>query len=109
MKGITVTLYEEIQTGVDSFGAPIYSETPVQVGNVLVAPTSTEDMINDQNLYGKMSIYQMALPKGDTHDWRNKKVEFFGQTFHTFDVPVEGIEDLIPLDWDKKVRVEKYE
>lgn len=108
MKGITVTLYEETITGYDRIGAPVITETPVQVENVLVAPTSSEDLISDQNLYGKKSVYTLGIPKGDTHSWANKKVEFFGQTFRTFDDPVKGIDDLIPLDWNMKVKVEKY-
>lgn len=115
MKGITVTLYEEELIKVDGvvqrdrIGAPLIKETAVQVGNVLVAPTSSEDLISDLNLYGKKSVYTLAIPKGDTHDWSNKKVEFFGQQFRTFDMPVKGIDELIPLDWNMKVKVERYE
>lgn len=108
MKGITITLYEEAVMGYDRIGSPIITETPVQVENVLVAPTSSEDLVSDQNLYGKKSVYTLGIPKGDTHDWANKKVEFFGQTFRTFDDPVKGIDDLIPLDWNMKVKVERY-
>lgn len=109
IKGITVTLYEETETGRDGFGQPVFEETPVEVENVLVTPTSSEDLITDQDLYGRKSVYTLAIPKGDTHDWRNKKVEFFGQTFLTFDAPVMGIDHLIPLDWNAKVKVERYE
>lgn len=109
MKGITVILYEETKTGTDPFGAPIFAETPVEVDNVLVAPTSSDDQISDQNLYGKKSVYTLAIPKGDIHDWRNRKVEFFGQAFRTFDDPIKGIDELIPLDWNTKVKVERYE
>lgn len=108
MKGITVTLYEETVTGYDRIGSPIIEETPVQVENVLVAPTSSDDLITDQNLYGKKSVYTLAIPKGDTHDWSNKTVEFFGQKFRTFDDPIKGIDELIPLDWNTKVKVEHY-
>lgn len=109
MKGITVTLYEETSTEYNSIGEPIITETPVQVENVLVAPTSSDDMVSEQNLYGKTSVYTLAIPKGDSHDWRNKKVEFFGKTFRTFDEPVCGIDALIPLEWNTKVKVELYE
>lgn len=108
MKGITVILYEETFAGYDRIGAPTYTETPVEVENVLVAPTSSDDMITEQNLYGKTSVYTLGIPKGDEHDWKNKKVEFFGQTFRTFDDPIKGIDDLIPLAWNTKVKVEHY-
>lgn len=109
LRGITVTLYEETVTGYDRIGSPIIEETPVQVENVLVAPTSSDDMITDQNLYGKTSVYTLGIPKDDEHDWKNKKVEFFGQTFRTFDDPIKGIDELIPLAWNTKVKVERYE
>ena len=35
MRGMTVTLYEQTQTSTDAFGAPVYTETPVTVDNVL--------------------------------------------------------------------------
>lgn len=109
IRGITVTLYEETKTGVDPLGAPVFSISPVEVENVLVAPTSSDDLITEQNLYGKTSVYTLGIPKGDTHDWKNKKVEFFGQVFRTFDDPIKGIDELIPLDWNMKVKVERYE
>ena len=109
MRGITVTLYEKTKTGTDQIGSPISTETPVNVENVLVSPTSSEDRITELDLYGKRSVYTLAIPKGDTHDWRNKKVEFFGQTFQTFDEPIKGIDKLIPLGWNMKVKVEHHE
>ena len=108
MKGITVQLFEKTKTGTDPVGSPIYEERPVEVKNVLVTPTSSEDLITEVNLYGKHSVYTLAIPKGDTHDWRNRRVRFFGQDFKTFDDPVKGIDELIPLGWNTKVKVERY-
>lgn len=109
IKGITVKLYEKTKTGMDDFGHPVFQELSVLVENVLVAPVSSESITGEQDLQGKREAYTLAIPKGDTHDWKNRKVEFFGRTFQTVNVPEEGIEDLIPLSWNKKVRVERYE
>ena len=49
-----------------------------------------------------------AFPKGDAHDWENATVEFFGKKFRTYGSVTHGIEDLIPLLWNKKVKVERY-
>ncbi len=108
IKGIPVTLIEKTQSGADEFGAPIYEETEVIVDNVLVSPSSTDDIVNSQDLYGKKSVYTLAIPKGDTHNWMDTKVKFFGQEWQTFGFPLEGIEENIPLDWNKKVLVEQY-
>ena len=108
MKGITVILYEVTATGLDAFNEPLYSEVPVEVENVLVAPASSTDIVDATHLYGKTASYTLGIPKGDTHEWEDRKVRVFGQDWHVFGIPTEGIEDLIPLDWNKKVMVERY-
>lgn len=109
IKGITITLYERIQTGADAFGAPVYGETPVEVKNVLVAPVAADDVVNDLQLYGKRAEYELCIPKGDAHVWEGCRVDFFGQKWRVFAPPVEYIETLVPLDWNRKVKVERYE
>lgn len=106
--GIPVTLVVLKQTGVDGFNAPVYSETEVQVDNVLVAPASPEEIVSSEQLYGKRAAYTLGIPKGDTHDWVDTKVRFFGRTYRTLGYPVIGIEDMVPLDWHQKVMVELY-
>ena len=110
MKGITVTLYERTQTSADALNHPIYTETAETVNNVLVAPMSDEEVLQTYTLTGRKAVYQMGIPKGDTHEWTaGKKVSFFGQDWRIIGLPQEGIEYLIPLSWNKKVRVERYE
>ena len=108
MKGITIQLQIKTEIGRDSFNAPVYSEEWINVQNVLVAPVSSTDAIDILNLTGKKAVYQMGIPKGDTHYWDDAKVRFFGETWQTIGFPQEGIEDLIPLSWNKKVLVERY-
>ena len=107
LKGIDIILYEKTKTGEDAFHAPIYTETPVTVHNVLVGEPATEDIVNDLQLYGRRLAYTLALPKGDANDWHNVTVEFWGQKFRTYGDVVQGIENLIPLCWNKKVKVER--
>lgn len=115
IKGTTVTLYEEVQTGTDPFGAPVYEEKGVEVDNVLVGEPSTDDITNATQMFGKTIKYMLAIPKDDTHDWVDKKVEWtdsYGHTFtvKTFGFPITGIEANIPpmLPWHKKMRCEEY-
>lgn len=109
LKGITITLVGETVTRKDPFGKEIVVESEINVENVLVAPASTDDVTNQLNLDGKKIEYTLAIPKDDTNDWIDKKVRFFGQIWHTVGIPLEGIPDLIPLDWNRKVMVERYE
>lgn len=108
MRGISITLYSKTKTGVDGFGHPTYTETAETVDNVLVGEPSSEEVIDTLNLTGKHVAYTLAIPKGDTHTWTDRKVEFFGETFRVIGAPTQGIDDLIPLAWNKKARVERY-
>lgn len=109
IKGITVTLVDQELTDTDDFGRPIYKDKDIDVENVLVAPASADDVINSTDLAGRKAVYTLGIPKGDAHDWENKEVKFFGKRWRVFGIPTEGINDLIPLDWNKKVMVERYE
>ena len=133
--GIDVILYKNIQTGTDPFGAPIYSLGkdalpsndlyPAEdlfpnnnydiVSNVLVGQPSDEEIITAVNLYGKRISYMLAIPKGDTHDWQDKIIEWtdaYGQTHRckTFGFPITAIEANLPrrVPWHMKVRCEKF-
>nr|DAU93284.1 MAG TPA: Minor capsid protein [Caudoviricetes sp.] len=109
IKGITVTLIGKTKNGTDDFGHPIYRDVEIEVQNVLVAPTSSEDIINQMNLTGKKAVYTLGIPKWDTNKWENREVKFFGRKWRTIGIPQEGIESMIPLSWNRKVMVEVYE
>ena len=112
IRGIDVTIYKKTLTGENTFGEPIYTETAEVVKNVLVGSPTEEEILSDFNLTGRRAVYVLGIPKGDTHDWENVKVSFTigGQsvTCKTIGMPILGIEDLIPLDWNKKVRCEYF-
>lgn len=108
IKGITVTLITKKEVGRDPFNRPIYEDVEIEVDNVLVSPVSTDDIVNTLELTGKKAVYTLAIPKGDTNDWEDAEVIFFGQRWRTIGLPTEGIDHLIPLDWNKKVMVERY-
>lgn len=109
IKGETVYLITKRKIGEDPFGAPIVQEEKVAVNNVLIAPTLSDDIVNQLELTGRKAVYTLAIPKGDTNNWENVEVEFFGERWRTFGISTMGIEHLIPLDWNRKVMVERYE
>jgi len=109
LHGVTITLFERTQSGTDPFNRPVYTETAVPVENVLIGEPSTQDIVDVLNLTGKKLAYTLAIPKGDAHEWTNRTVEFFGERFRTIGKPTQGIDGLIPLEWNKKVKVERYE
>lgn len=111
LKGIPILLHQKTQTSAgDPFNRPNYTDSVVTIDNCLVAPLSEGDnsITTELNLNGKHGLYQIAVPKGDTHVWEDQIVEFFGHQWKVIGFPTEGIEDLIPLSWNKKVVVERY-
>ena len=109
MRGVTVVLHVRTQTGVDALNNPVFSDTTVNVDNVLVGEPSTEELESSISLYGKRIDYMLGLPKGDTHVWTDTIVEIFGEPFRTFGDTIRGIEENIPTPWHKKVRVTRCE
>lgn len=111
MNGITVILYKRTAGQADAFNRPTYTEEAIQVNDVLVSPAEQggEENIDSLDLTGRKAVYTLAIPKGDTNDWENCRVDFFGESFRVIGMPTQGIESLIPLKWNKKVKVERIE
>nr|DAV31539.1 MAG TPA: Minor capsid protein [Caudoviricetes sp.] len=110
IKGMTIKIIPQEIANKDPFGSDIKKDgEPISVDNVLIAPTSADEKLDALNLYGKHAVYTLGIPKGDTHNWIDQKVEFFGKVWRTFGIPLEGIEGNIPLIWNKKITVERYE
>lgn len=80
-------------------------DTSETVRNILVGQPATSGTADISDDWGTLREYTLAIPKGDTHDWVNRIVSFWGQTFRTVGYPLQGIEELMPLDWHKQVKV----
>lgn len=114
LKGITVKLYERQQFGKDALNRPVYIETPVEVENVLIGPPSDDEILQTLNLTGKRIVYKLGIPKGDTHQWEDCKVELVPPfpepgMYQAVGPVTAGIESLVPGPWNKQVKVERYE
>lgn len=108
IKGIDVTLYEKTDAGTDAFNQPIYTQTPVVVHNVLVAPVQSVAITDTLRLHGKRIEYELSIPKGDAHSWEDSTVEFFGEQWRTVGFVERWLEDRVPLDWNGTIKVERY-
>lgn len=104
----SVKLIRMEQTGTNPFNAPVYSESEITVEHVLIGQPSTDDITNDLQMYGKRCAYTLAIPKGDNNTWEDQYVEFFGRRWHVYGNVTQGIDDLVPGPWNKKVHVEAY-
>lgn len=109
IKGIDVILVDKVKTGENAFGEALFEDREITVSNVIVSPASSDDVISVLELTGKKAIYTLGIPKGDTNDWEDKEVIIFGEKYRTFGSVIQGMEHMIPLDWHKKVMVERYD
>lgn len=112
MRGITVQLMVKTQVGVDLFNQPAYETKYEDVNDVLVGEPSSTDIENNITMYGKRTAYTLAIPKGDEHVWEDTEVILpapFSGTFRTIGKATAGIEENIPLRWNKKVHLEAVE
>lgn len=112
MVGIDITLITRVQIGTSGFNQPVYEETEVTVSDVLVGQPDTEDIQTNLTAYGKKTAYTLAIPKGDTNTWEDSEVilpEPFGGKYKVIGTPTAGIEENIPLRWNKKVNLERIE
>lgn len=107
--GTTVILHQRTVVGTNSFNEEVYQDDLVEVDNVLIGEPTTEDVTTSVDLYGKRLAYVLGIPKDDEHDWTDTIVEFWSHKFKTYGDTVQGIEENIPMLWNKKVRVEVYE
>lgn len=108
IKGIDVVLHARTVVDTDVLDNPIYTTSDITVHNVLVTPSTVDDLIDRSRLEGIKELYTMAIPKGDTNAWLENTVTFFGKTWHCY-AESEGIEENLPLAWNKKVLVERYD
>ena len=59
IKGIPVVLLQKIKIDEDPFGQAIYREREIIVENILVSPSSANDIITSQNLTGKKATIKL--------------------------------------------------
>ncbi len=109
LKGESVVLIEKNDTGEkDEFGTTIFEDVETTIENVLINSSTASEVLDSTNFTGEKNLYTLAIPKSDTHDWINNHVRFWGKEWNVIS-ETQGIESLTPLDWNKKVVVERYD
>lgn len=109
LHGITVKLHVKHQTGTDELNNPVFETTVETVENVLVGTPTDSDIAESDSLTAGKENYVLGIPKTDNHNWEDTIVEFRGEKYRTIGKPVKGIDDLVPMEWNLRVRVESYE
>lgn len=108
IQGMTVQLVIKTVTGADPFGHPIFYEQVVDIDDVLVGQPSADDITSSVELYGKKCEYTLGIPRGDAHDWTDTVVYIRGEKYITLGYPVRGIDENVPLRWNRNIKVARY-
>lgn len=109
IKGENIILIQKIKVGTDKFDVPIYDESEYKIENVLVCEPTTDDYTDTVIPDGKSLAYVLCIPKGDANTWEDTDVIIRGKKFRTVGMPMEYTEENVPLAWNKKVKVIRYE
>lgn len=109
IRGITIKLRVKKEVAKDEYNIPVIEETWEDIDNVLVAPTSSDDLIRVDELKGSKTLYTIAIPKTDHHDWHGCSVKFFGYEWEAVGEPIKGIDQNVPTPWNEKVVVERID
>lgn len=108
MKTVTVQLVVKTIESTDPFGAPIESESIIDVPGCLVGQPSSDEIAQTLEMYGKQIAYVIGVPKGDKNKWFDTDVIIWGDRYRTIGFPETGIQENIPLAWGQNVKVERY-
>lgn len=109
MVGETVEVETTVQAGKDSFGNAIYESKFVPVENVLVAPSSTTNVIDTTRPNGANVVYQLYFPKGFDLPLMNKKIKVRNEVFRVIGDPKPYPVENTPTPWFMEVEVEHVE
>ena len=109
MRGMRVQLVEKTTDGYDAFGAPIVTgEELIDIDDVLVGQPTADDMTTALTMYGKHCVYTLGIPRTDTHEWADHEVIIYGERYRTIGTAMRGIDENIPLRWNRNIRVERF-
>lgn len=110
IRGETVTLISPAAPGVDAFGDELTGWQPgVSVGNVLVAPASTDDLAGSLRRDGDRDALTLHFPKTFSGSLRGCRVIVRGVTYRVVGDPQRYTTAMTPGAWDLPVTVERTE
>ena len=107
--GETVTVLIPSQTSLDPFMKPVVTWTPVEVGNVLVAPGTSPDATDTNRPDGVEVVFTLHFPKTYTASLRGCRVLVGGTEYSVVGDPQAYEEWNTPGPWNRPVEVSRME
>lgn len=105
ISGTTVTVTRRVMTGRDEMGEPVFSTQSESVGNVLVAPSSTDEMDETNRAYGVTCELTLHFPKDYTQSLEGCTVAVYGGTYRVLGDPQPYMAANTPTPWNRPVKV----
>lgn len=106
MKGETVVIEKRTDTGVsDPYGKPLYRNDTVAVGDVLVSPGATDDVIDSNRPDGVSVAFTLYFPKTFDADLTGANIRVRGEKFGVVGSPRPYAVETTPTRWNMKVEV----
>lgn len=82
IRGTNVTVLRRVLSGRDEMGEPVFATSTETVGNVLIAPSNTDEMDETNRAFGVTCELTLHFPK-------------------TYTAGLEGCAVVLPAPWDK--------
>lgn len=109
MRGENVTVITATPTGVDEFNNPTHTRTELTVTDVLVAPTTTNDLTGSTRPDGKTTTLTLHFPKTFTGRLAGALVRVRGVEYRVVGNPVAYQTANTPTRWNRPVELEEVE
>lgn len=107
MTGEIVLVEEPAVAGVDEFNAIIYGKSGWSaIDNVLVSPSSTDNVTDTNRPDGKIVVYTLHFPKTFDESLKGKKINVRGEVYKVIGDPKHYSAQATPGQWWMPVKVE---
>ncbi|MBQ9002192.1 MAG: hypothetical protein IJ087_10095 [Eggerthellaceae bacterium] len=105
ISGMSVSVLRRVMSGRDEMGEPVFATSTETVGNVLVAPSSTDEMDETNRAFGVTCELTLHFPKSYTASLEGCAVEVRGVEYRVLGDPQPYMPENTPTPWNRSVKV----
>lgn len=110
IKGSRIEIHSPIETGTDTFNIPTTKwGLEAVLGDVLAAPTSTQDVEGTIRPNGDEITMDFYIPKTYTASLRGRQIHHQGNIYEVIGDPQPYPEENTPTRWNRVVHARKIE
>lgn len=105
ISGTSVTVLRRVLSSRDEMGEPVFATSTETVGNVLVTPSSTDEMDETNRAFGVTCELTLHFPKSYTASLDGCAVEVSGVEYRVLGDPQPYMPENTPTPWNRPVKV----